>query len=147
MKPPIMVKDIRKGCASVQKKPSSQKCESDNDTDSFAWESPVAARGEQNTIKFLVMALEIQQIVTVASFWKPPLCPSPLLLPHVFLQIQTLSYPSCLLYLPFPVPEIVFTATFPVPSLFSIFGARILNLHQAPFYTLRFRFNHSRLGP
>lgn len=68
MKPPIMVKDIRKGCASVQKKPSSQKCESDNDTDSFAWESPVAARGEQNTIKFLVMALEIQQIVTVASF-------------------------------------------------------------------------------
>ena len=63
-----MVKDIRKGCASVQKKPSSQKCESDNDTDSFAWESPVAAKGEQNTIKFLVMALEIQQIVTVASF-------------------------------------------------------------------------------
>ena len=44
------------------------KCESDNDTDSFAWESPVVARGEQNRIKFLVMTLETQQHVKVASF-------------------------------------------------------------------------------
>ena len=44
------------------------KCELDNDTDSFAWESSVAAGGEQNMIKFIVMALETQQHVTVTSF-------------------------------------------------------------------------------
>lgn len=126
------------------------KCESDNDTHSFAWEPPTAARVNKirwNSLSWPSRPCNMWRCLLLENTSLP--LSSSLAFPPATLSSCRckLSPASCLLSLSFSVLEMVFTATFPVPSLFSLFGAAVLNLHWTPLPPLRVRVNWSWLGP